>query len=108
MKQPMRVYIAGPMTGLPGFNYTSFNHWATKLRELGLHVENPAENPDPPCKSWQAYMRMAVAQLVSCDTVALLPNWHTSRGAELERKLALDLGLRVVDISTLWTEQEHA
>ena len=43
-----RVYIAGPMTGLPDFNYPAFNAAAAKLRALGLEVLNPAENPPPP------------------------------------------------------------
>jgi transposase len=104
----MRVYIAGPMSGLPGFNYVSFNQTAKQLRSLGCEVENPAENPDPPCKQWAGYMRMAIAQVVKCDTLALLPNWHTSRGADLERRIALELGLRVVDTHTLIAELMHA
>ena len=100
----MRVYIAGPMTGLPNFNYASFNQTAKQLRALGCEVENPAENPDPPGKEWAGYMRMAIAQVIQCDTLALLPGWHTSRGAEIERRLALELGLRVVDTHTLIDE----
>jgi len=48
----MRIYIAGPMTGLPEFNYPAFNAAAEYLRSLGHHVENPADNPVPACKSW--------------------------------------------------------
>lgn len=91
----MKIYIAGPMTGLPDYNYPVFNAAAAALRELGHHVENPAENPEPHCKSWQGYMRMAVGQLVQCDTLALLPGWETSKGASLEYRLAHDLGLTV-------------
>jgi hypothetical protein len=100
----MRVYIAGPMTGLPNFNYASFNATAKELRTLGCEVQNPAENPEPPTKAWADYMRMAIAQVLKCDTLALLPNWHTSRGADLERHIALQLGLRVIDTHTLITE----
>ncbi|WP_309679448.1 DUF4406 domain-containing protein [Polaromonas sp.] len=96
-----RIYIAGPMSGLPEYNYPAFNRAAKQLRSLGYHVENPAENPEPVCKTWQGYMRMAVAQLVTCDTVALLPQWHTSRGASVEHRLALDLGLRVADLDMI-------
>jgi hypothetical protein len=107
MKKPIRVYIAGPMTGLPGFNYASFNAIAKDLRTLGCEVENPAENPDPPGKEWAGYMRMAIAQVVKCDTLALLPNWHTSRGADLERRIALELGLRVIDSHHLIMELQR-
>jgi Domain of unknown function (DUF4406) len=92
-----RVYIAGPMTGLPGFNYPAFNRAAGILRAKGYHVENPADNPVPPCGTWKGYMRMGIAQLVTCDTVALLPNWSDSKGAKVEHQLALDLDLDVLD-----------
>lgn len=89
------------MTNLPEFNYPAFGAEAERLRALGYHVENPAENPEPPCASWAGYMRMAIAQLVTCDVIALLPNWHTSRGAVVEHKLALDLGIRVMDCAAV-------
>lgn len=92
----MRVYIAGPMTGLPDYNYPAFNQMAVALRAVGHEVLNPAENPVPPCGTWQGYMRMALAQLVQCQCVALLPGWTESRGALLERKLAQILAMDVV------------
>jgi len=91
-----RVYIAGPMTGLPGYNYPAFNAAAKRLRELGFEVENPAENPDPACGTWLGYMRMAIRQLALCDSLVLLPGWQDSRGARIEQQLAAELGLLVV------------
>lgn len=88
-----RVYIAGPMTGIEGFNYAEFNRVAKGLRALGYHVENPAENPEPACGSWAGYMRMAIAQLVQCDEIHMLRGWRQSRGAVIEHRLAFDLGL---------------
>lgn len=93
-----RIYIAGPMTGLPDFNFPAFHEAAAKLRALGHEVQNPAENPEPPCKSWLAYMRMAIVQVASVDAVALLPGWEHSPGAKVEEQLALGLGLRVAPI----------
>lgn len=89
-----RIYIAGPMSGLQDLNYPLFNLVATKLRAEGYHVENPAENPEPPCKSWAGYMRMAIAQLATCDEIALLPGWQRSKGAWLEHVIAHALGMR--------------
>lgn len=91
-----RIYIAGPMSGLPEANYPAFNTAAHRLRALGFEVENPAENPEPKCGTWLGYMRMAIRQLVTCDGVALLPGWRGSRGARIERWLAGMLGLIVV------------
>lgn len=92
----MRVYIAGPMTGLPGDNYPAFHAAAQQLRQQGHHVENPAESAPPPCGgTWLGWMRQAVAQLVSCDEICLLPGWEHSRGARVEHELARGLGLRI-------------
>lgn len=92
----MRVYIAGPMTGRPDLNYPAFHAEAASLRAAGYVVVNPAENQEPACKSWEGYMRMAVAQLVTCDVICLLPGWADSRGAMIERRLAQDLRMKVM------------
>lgn len=91
-----RTYLAGPMSGIAELNYPAFHAESARLRALGYTVENPAENPEPPCKSWEAYMRLAIAQLITCDTIALLPNWALSRGAVIERSLARSLGMKAV------------
>lgn len=39
-----RIYLAGPMTGLPEFNYPAFHAEAARLRGLGYQVENPADH----------------------------------------------------------------
>lgn len=91
-----RIYLAGPMTNLPFFNYPAFDEETGRLVALGYTVENPAANPEPACKSWEGYMRLALTQLVRCDTLALLPNWGNSRGATIEHRLAGELGIRVV------------
>lgn len=93
--QRTRIYIAGPMTGLPGFNYPAFNAAARALRLQGHHVENPADNPAPPCGSWLGYMRLALAQLVTCDELHTLPGWENSKGACIEVRLAQELGLEI-------------
>ena len=92
-----RIYIAGPMSGLPDLNYPAFNAMAERLRAHGHHVENPAENPPPKCESWLGYMRMAVAQLATCDAVVMLPGWSKSKGACIEHQLAVGLGLEIME-----------
>lgn len=91
-----KIYLAGPMTGLPEFNYPAFHAAAKQLRDLGHEVLNPAENPVPVCGTWQGYMRMALAQLVQCECIVLLPGWVDSRGALIERMLAQVLQMDVV------------
>lgn len=100
---PKTIYLSGPMTGLPEFNYPAFHAAAAELRALGYQVENPAENPEPPCKTWAGYMRLALAQLVRCDITVRLPGWYNSRGAVVESSLARMLGMQVCDYSDIST-----
>lgn len=41
-----KIYIAGPMTGIPDYNRPAFNEYAAKLVEQGHTVLNPATLPD--------------------------------------------------------------
>lgn len=92
----MKVYLSGPMTGLPDFNYPAFHAAAKKLRDAGVVVENPAENQPPECGTWAGYMRNALVQMLRCEAVVMLPGWESSRGASVEWRLAVELGMTVV------------
>ena len=96
-----RIYIAGPCSGIADSNYPAFNAEASRLRALGYHVENPAETP--PQDDWAAYMRRSIRQMLTCDMVALLPGWADSRGAILERSIAMKLDIPVRIASTIQT-----
>ena len=97
----MRIYIAGPMTGIKDSNYPAFHAAAASLRALGFAVHNPAENPVPACGSWLGYMRMSLRQIADTDGIVMLPGWADSRGALIEHKLACDLGMPVIDFDKL-------
>ena len=95
------VYVAGPMTGRPDLNYPAFDTAAKHLRGYGFAVENPAENEQPnPTPTWEDWMRLGLTQMLRCNSVLLLPGWHTSKGAVIEARIALDLGLLVIDGET--------
>ncbi|QGZ16943.1 deoxycytidylate deaminase [Arthrobacter phage LittleTokyo] len=89
------LYLCGPMSGLPAFNYPAFHAAAGKLRAAGYEVLNPAENQLEGSPSWQDYMRAAIGQVVKADALAVLPGYQASRGAAIETKLAWDLDMRV-------------
>lgn len=92
----MRVYIAGPMTGLPDFNYPAFFKAAEALSVAGHEPLNPAANkPEASPASWLDFMRMSLIQIAQADGIALLPGWQNSRGAAVEYRLGHDLGLDV-------------
>lgn len=91
-----RIYICGPMTGIPDLNFPLFHAEAARLRTLGYEVINPVEiNPDPAAK-WNACMRADIAQLVTCDAIHMLPNWEMSKGASLEHHIGCSLGLDII------------
>lgn len=90
-----RVYVSGPMTGLPDCNYPAFNEVSALLRRLGFEVENPAENERPACGSWLGYMRLSLIQIARSDRIFMLRGWEDSKGARLERDIAIGLGLPV-------------
>jgi len=98
MGKPQRIYLAGPMTGMPGHNFPTFHAAAERFRKAGWDVANPAENfqgrTDLPRS---AYLRADVASLAQCDAIALLPGWDRSDGATLEAVIAAEIGLTFFD-----------
>ena len=100
----MKVYIAGPMTGLPGYNGPAFEAAIIRLHELGHEPVSPTRihgYPWPQCcegKSRGEIMRTCLAALVECDGIALLPGWQDHDGAQAEAHAANAMGLEVVAV----------
>jgi hypothetical protein len=91
----MKIYIAGPMTDLPEFNYPAFRAAAERLHQLGHDVEDPSTNVNPTPGDYHGWLRAGLAQLIRCDAIALLPGWEASGGARLEVNVGATLGLQV-------------
>ncbi|NVZ50238.1 DUF4406 domain-containing protein [Pseudomonas sp. B6002] len=99
-----RIYLSGPMTGLPDLNFAAFHAMTTNLRADGHTVTNPAEiNPDG--GTWNDCMRRDIVALMECNTVATLPGWEHSKGARLEVLIAERLGMTVVNADDLVTRE---
>ena len=95
-----RIYLSGPMTGLPDLNFPAFAAMTDSLRAGGHSVTNPAElNPEG--GSWTDCVRRDIAALMECDTVATLPGREHSKGARLEVLIAERLGMAVVNTHDL-------
>lgn len=102
-----RLYIAGPMTGLPDFNYPAFFEAEEMIRALGHTPLNPGRNdgktvedavkfagdPDNPAHPWEYYLRRDIPKVVSADGLVMLPGWQNSRGANLEVHIATSLSM---------------
>lgn len=91
--KPRKIYIAGPMTGIPDFNRKAFNDMAAILRSRGHIVLNPAILPDG--LEQHEYMDVTIAMLRCSDTVCLLEGWTGSDGAKAEAALAKKLKIEV-------------
>lgn len=90
-----RVYVAGPMTGLPASNFPAFNARSAELRAAGWHVENPAEHGHIDGAVWADYLRWDISRIATCGSIHLLPGWSKSKGATLEVFIAWVLGMEI-------------
>jgi hypothetical protein len=110
MTQQTRVYIAGPMTGIPQFNFPAFEAAARSLRNNGYFVISPHESDTPEVQkaAWasadgrldangmvadQTWGQILAKDVIivadKVDAIAFLPNWQRSRGAKLEALVGL-------------------
>lgn len=102
----MKVYISGPMTGIPQSNFPAFDEAAETLRGLGYEVVSPAELDDAvdrelalldkqAVKTWGDFLARDVKIIADTEVhgVVLLPGWLTSKGARLEAMVGLLCGL---------------
>jgi len=98
MNRPLRIYISGPITGMPGLNRPAFDAAAEHIRAAGFVPVNPFDLIDQERAArdgwqWSDYMRVDIAALCECDAIVLLDGWMFSSGAWLERQIASSLGL---------------
>lgn len=90
----MIFYIAGPMSGLPGFNREAFMEAARLIRQKGHEVINPALLPATLPDS--RYMPICTAMIDAADAVYMLEGWQQSLGARTERLYAKRQGKAVM------------
>lgn len=101
----MIAYLAGPMTGIPKFNFPAFDAATEKLRAEGHRVYSPAEMDDEAVREaalaspdgapdsvgrWQDFLARDIAIVCSpdVDTVVVLDGWEQSKGATFEVDVA--------------------
>jgi nucleoside 2-deoxyribosyltransferase len=95
----MRYYLAGPMTGLPEYNFPTFERVATLLRKEGLDIASPHEidhNETPETRGslpYWVYLKAAFKLMLECDGIILLPGFRSSKGAREELYVADRTGM---------------
>lgn len=94
-------YLAGPMSGLPQFNFPAFDSATRKLRNNDFNVVSPAEldsdaireaalasldgAPMPEHGTWADFLARDVKLIADRVTgIIFLDGWEKSRGARLE------------------------
>lgn len=112
----MRLYLAGPMSGIPWFNVPLFNEVTAVLRGMGHEVISPVEldavhgldaskyeSGDPAevfrdtGQTWGDMLARDVKMIADgdVDSIVTLPGWTRSKGARLEVFVALQKNLQV-------------
>jgi hypothetical protein len=98
---PQRVYLSGPMTGLPDDNFPAFHAMTERLRKGFCQVFNPAESfAGKHGLPRKVYMRHDIGALLDCRSIVLLPGWHRSRGVMMELHVAYDLDYPIFSFDT--------
>lgn len=111
--QRKKLYIAGPMTGIPQFNFPAFDVAAASLRSYGYLVVSPVELDDPSSRAAALSNETGDPEQYNADTgetwgdllardvkmiadevsgVVALEGWEESRGARLEVFVARTCG----------------
>jgi hypothetical protein len=106
------LYVCGPMSGLPEFNYPAFMAAEAVLTEAGYEVQNPARvderHDGTNCRecrvgrrhNWEWYMDQCLPMVDLAEGLAVLPGWQHSRGAKIEVERALSHGLYLATVPT--------
>ncbi|MGL5224436.1 MAG: DUF4406 domain-containing protein [Aeromonas sp.] len=91
----MKIYIAGPMTGLPDFNRPAFFAADEVICAAGDVALNPAILPDGLTQA--EYMAVCIEFVKMADVLVMLPGWQESNGAVAEYTLARKLGIHIME-----------
>ena len=99
----MRIYISGPMTGIPNKNAPAFMSAEAHCEMKGWTVENPVRLDEDldrmhksigkPPPTYEDYIKRDIQLLRRCDAIVMLKDWNRSRGANLELWNAIEMGL---------------
>jgi Domain of unknown function (DUF4406) len=89
----MKLYVCGPMSGHKDHNFPAFRAAAKELEAAGYEVVDPSTFDDNVGRSWADCLKRDLPEMLKCDGVALLLGWVGSRGANLEHRVATELGM---------------
>jgi hypothetical protein len=116
----MKVYLAGPMRGIPLFNFPAFHAAEERLATAGHEVFSPAKydnkrhGKDISAGNMTGDETLAAEEhgfslrealgadmawiCAHAEVIALLPGWQDSKGATAERATGIALGLEIWEL----------
>jgi hypothetical protein len=91
-----RIYISGKISGLDileaARNFQEAESYLI-INYENIDVVNPMrESPYEKDKTWEQYMLEDINLLFSCDSIFMLENWKSSKGARIEHNIAVEMG----------------
>jgi hypothetical protein len=98
----VRYYLAGPMTGLPKYNFMSFEIACQKLRKAGFNIVSPHEIEHGETEEtrgnlpYETYLRAGLKMLLDCEGLILMTGWETSGGCMRELYVAHAVGMQIL------------
>ena len=100
MPNKIKCYISGKVTGATEAELDEFYNVEAALKMVGMIPVNPLrEVPIQKDMSWADYMRADIILLMSCQKIFMLDNWKNSKGAQLEKYIADQLGIEEYKIN---------
>ncbi len=107
----MKVYLSGPMSGLPQYNAPAFEAAAKELRRHGIEVVSPIEldraeghsleKTDLSSHYWEFLARdIQTIGEGHFDAIYVLPGWGGSVGARLEVFQGLLMHIPIMEYTT--------
>lgn len=107
-----KVYLAGPMRGIPEYNFPAFLAAARDLRHKGYEVLSPAEadleedaettklTEAEATAKFRHFMTRDMRMVLESEGVAVLPGWENSTGALMEVFVGKMAGGQIIDALT--------
>lgn len=114
-----RIYLAGPMSGIPEFNFPAFNRAAYILQREGWEVFNPADKEGEtlseeskidgdPIKAQKGGFNFRqvyawdISKVIEADAIYMLPGWEASPGARGEHAVAVAMKRHYPDYQIIY------
>jgi hypothetical protein len=89
-----RIYVSGPMNGIPDLNFPAFEEATAALRRRGYVALCPAAMAQAiPGLSYAEYLQLDLCLVRMANAVLRLPGWRQSKGARAEVALADCIGI---------------